>query len=45
MEIGLILKVLFFILWPFLVLYIYYLTNKKKFMAQWEKLKGSGWFK
>jgi hypothetical protein len=45
MEIGLVFKLLFFLLWPFLLMYIYYLTNKKKFMAQWEKLKQSGWFK
>jgi hypothetical protein len=44
MEIGLILKVLFFLLWPFLLLYIYYLTNKKKFMARWEKFKQGGFF-
>jgi hypothetical protein len=45
MEIGLIFKVLFFVCWPFLFMYIFYLTNKKKFMARWEKLKDSGIFK
>lgn len=44
MEIGLIFKVLFFMLWPILLMYIAYLFNKKKFMAQWEKFKKGGFF-
>jgi hypothetical protein len=44
MEFGLILKVAFFALWPFLLLLIYYLTNKKKFMAKWQKMKDAGFF-
>jgi hypothetical protein len=44
MEIGIILKVLFFLLWPVLLLFIYYLFNKKKFLAKWEKFKKGGFF-
>ena len=45
MEIGLIFKVLFFLLWPFLLMYLFYLTDKKKFKARWEKFKQRGFFK
>ncbi len=45
MEIGLILKVLFFLLWPLLLMYLVYLFDKKKFKARWEKFKQSGFFK
>jgi hypothetical protein len=44
MEIGLIFKVVFFLLWPFLILLIFYLINKKKFLAKWEKFKQAGFF-
>jgi hypothetical protein len=45
MEIGLMLKVLFFILWPLLLMYLVYLLDKKRFKAKWEKFKQSGIFK
>jgi hypothetical protein len=45
MEFGLIAKVLFFALWPLIFVYLYYLTNKKKFMAKWERFKKDGWLK
>ncbi len=44
MEIGIILKVIFFLLWPFLLLLIVYIFNKKKFLANWEKFKKGGFF-
>ncbi len=44
MEFGLIFKVVFFLLWPLLLLLIYYIFNKKKFMAKWEKFKTGGFF-
>jgi hypothetical protein len=45
MEIGLIVKLLFYSTWPFLLMGLAYLINKKKFLARWEKLKRSGFFK
>jgi hypothetical protein len=44
MEIGIIFKVVFFLLWPFLLLLIYYVFSKKKFLAKWEKFKQGGFF-
>jgi hypothetical protein len=45
MEIGLFIKVLFFLLWPLLLMYLVYLFDKKRFKARWEKLKQRGFFK
>jgi uncharacterized membrane protein YsdA (DUF1294 family) len=44
MEIGLISKVLFFAMWPLLILLIVYLLDRKKFKARWQRLKESGFF-
>jgi hypothetical protein len=44
MEIGVIIKVIFFILWPFLVLLLFYVFSKKKFLAKWEEFKKNGFF-
>lgn len=44
MELGLIFKVLFFAIWPLLLMFIVYLFNRKKFMAKWEKFKQNGFF-
>jgi hypothetical protein len=44
MEIGIILKVIFFMLWPLLLLLIVYIFNKKKFLAKWEEFKKKGFF-
>ncbi len=45
MEISLIFKLVFFLLWPLIFLYLFYLTDKKKFMARWEKFKKTGFLK
>jgi len=44
MEFGLMFKVVFFMLWPILLMLIFYVFNKKKFMALWEKFKQDGFF-
>jgi TM2 domain-containing membrane protein YozV len=44
MEIALITKLVFFIFWPFLLLLIMYLWDRKKFMKKWEKYKKQGFF-
>jgi|GEM_PF-1602051 len=44
MEFGLISKVLFFAVWPLLILLIVYLLDRKNFKAKWERLKQSGFF-
>ncbi len=44
MEFGVFFKVLFFMFWPILLMLIYFIFSKKKFMAQWEKFKKSGFF-
>ncbi|CAG7857570.1 hypothetical protein MCAMS1_02444 [biofilm metagenome] len=44
MEFGVIFKVLFFLIWPFLILLIVYLLDRKKFKAKWERLKETGFF-
>lgn len=44
MEFGMIFKVVFFMLWPLLLMLIFYVFNKKKFMEKWEKLKKNGFF-
>ncbi len=44
MEFGIILKVLFFMLWPILLMLIYFIFSKKKFLEQWEKFKKGGFF-
>ncbi len=43
MEFGLIFKVVFFMLWPILLMLIFYVFNKK-FLALWEKFKQDGFF-
>lgn len=44
MEFGMILKLLFFLVWPVLLLLLFYIFNKKKFLAKWEKFKQNGFF-
>ena len=44
MEFGLMFKVVFFMLWPILLMLIFYVFNKKKFMVLWEKFKQDGFF-
>jgi hypothetical protein len=44
MEFGVILKLMFFMLWPILLMLIYFIFSKKKFMEQWEKFKKGGFF-
>ena len=44
MEWGLISKLLFFMLWPLIFVYLFYLTDKQKFKARWEKFKQTGFF-
>ena len=42
MEISLVLKILGFMFWPFLLVFLYYLFNKKGFMRRLEKFKQDG---
>ncbi len=41
MEFWLIVKILFFLGWPLIFVYLYYLTDKEKFKAKWKKIKES----
>ncbi|MBK8814753.1 MAG: hypothetical protein IPN42_04245 [Methylococcaceae bacterium] len=43
-DLGIIMKVLFFLLWPLLLLLIFYIFNKKKFLEKLEKYKQGGFF-
>ena len=45
MDMGTAFKLLAFMLWPFLLVLLYYLFNKKGFMRRWEKFKQDGFFK
>ena len=45
MDMGTAFKLLAFMLWPFLLVFLYYLFNKKGFMRRWEKFKQDGFFK
>jgi hypothetical protein len=42
MEIGTAFKLLGFMFWPFLLVFLYYLFNKKGFMKRLEKFKQDG---
>ncbi len=42
MDVGTVLKLLGFILWPFLLVIIYYLFDKKGFQKRLEKFKQDG---
>jgi hypothetical protein len=42
MDIGTVFKLLAFILWPFLLLFLYYLFDKKGFKRRLEKFKQDG---
>jgi hypothetical protein len=44
MDFGIISKVLFFALWPLLILLIVYLLDRKNFKSKWERLKQTGFF-
>ncbi len=44
MEFAMILKLLFFLVWPVLLLLLFYIFNKKKFLEKWEKFKQNGFF-
>ncbi len=39
MEFWFIVKILFFLGWPLIFVYLYYLTDKEKFKAKWQKIK------
>jgi hypothetical protein len=39
MEIGIAFKLLFFMLWPFLLLFLYYLFDKEGFKRRLERVK------
>lgn len=45
MEFGVFAKVLFFALWPLIFVYLFYLIDKKKFKAKWQKMKERDWLK
>jgi hypothetical protein len=42
MDIGTVFKLLAFILWPFVLLFLYYLFDKKGFKMRLEKFKQDG---
>ena len=42
MDIGTLFKILALLLWPFLLLFLYYLVDKKGFIKHIEKFKQSG---
>lgn len=39
MEIGIVFKLLFFMVWPFLLLFLYYLFDKEGFKRRLERVK------
>lgn len=41
MDMGTVFKLLVFLLWPFLLIFLYYLIDKKGFKKQWEALKNA----
>lgn len=45
MSVGIVLKLMFFLLWPVILLYLYYLSDKERFRARMKKLKEEGFFK
>jgi len=42
MSLGMVSKLLFFVLWPFLLLLVYYLWDKEGFKRKYEQLKKDG---
>lgn len=44
MESGAALKLVLFLLWPFLLIFLYFLFDRKGFKKQWEKFKENGFF-
>jgi len=42
MDVGTVLKLLGFLLWPFLLVILYYLFDKKGFKKQFEQFKQDG---
>jgi len=44
MDIGTVFKLLALILWPFFLMFLYYIIDRKGFKKQLEKYKRDGWF-
>lgn len=44
MESGTALKLVSFLLWPFLLIFIYFLVDRKGFKRHWERFKEGGFF-
>jgi hypothetical protein len=42
MDIGTVFKLLGYMLWPFLLVFLYYLFNKESFKRRWERFKQGG---
>jgi hypothetical protein len=45
MDIGTGLKLLAFMFWPLLLVFIFYLLDRKRFKKRWERFKQDGFFK
>jgi len=43
-DIGTVFKLLALILWPFFLMFLYYIIDRKGFKKQLEKYKRDGWF-
>ncbi len=44
MDTGTAFKILALVLWPFVLIFLYYLIDRKGFRRQLEKYRKDGWF-